>query len=325
MAKRKKKRRFFSKPIVSNISICRYTWETWKRCHGDHHSSYRKWEKQNLPNDLFTFIHSIIEELISQKLIIQDDTNLKVVTIDEEYFAWLEQNKKDNKIESQQEYAKQVSPEEAFRLLKKNQMETSYSLVSLPVAAFYENGIKEETSYKLSFNLKQNLLNYFEQIFGKGTVYLPGYVVSGEELYNNQAMFLGMAQSYFEEDMNVQLGKWDTQLHEACSCPLFELYFIPFAVKNVADKAHYTIAELEEPVSNRTPELVIFEEEILREEFGIEDVPDLLRSQLEKEIKKTFCDASRSFVFENCISLFSIPEFTEMVAATIEDVYDHCD
>ena len=152
------------------INITRYTYDAWMQTYPE--SNKEEWEKVASPDDPFEYAYSIRE-----RLRLRQDQNLRIVTLDEEFFAWLKENGLENSEETRIKYINEVSDEAALRLLNKQEYNKPVYLfgISLTVSSFPDP--IEEKEIELSSDIRNGLRNYFEALFGEGNVFVSKYFV----------------------------------------------------------------------------------------------------------------------------------------------------
>lgn len=211
------------------INIARYTRDAYLKIMPD--GKQDKWEETTCPQNASKFICRLIDLVASDKKNSRfNRIGVKVVTIDDDYFAWLDGRHITHSDKSLIDYMEQISEAKCEEKSKAHGLNKVYSYCNIIFSAVKKDGCyKKKTDFRLDESKRADLLRYLEEIFGEGKVFLPGYIVDNVSALNNRGRFMDMAETYFETNRDVRLGLFDEQENNTDSnCALF---IIPFAVK----------------------------------------------------------------------------------------------
>lgn len=88
---------------------------------------------------------------------------------------------------------------------------------------------------RLGVEKKRKYVKTMEEHYGKGNVYLPGYVIHPSVAAEKENVILGMAEAFFEDNVSVRLGILEEQ--EVSPDANLVILFIPFVIRreNVSD------------------------------------------------------------------------------------------
>lgn len=236
---------------VNNISI--YTLDTWKRIQGGDEESYYNME---CPGELLTFLYGICREqdIIStdkngNEVIhkgIPDTLEIRPVVIDEEYYEYLNKAKLEDTQQHRLQYITSFSDENAKRLLKKNRLNWALTVFTIPICVIMESPFSEETFFSLDKE-KEQMTNILETVYGKGNVYVPGYICHANYLKDCEDDLLQQAYTYFHDGVETTIGKYKRQLNNRTANIAF--YFVPFIVKHELNTPRVSLAQLMNDVS----------------------------------------------------------------------------
>lgn len=271
---------------ASAVIALRYTFDAWSKTYPELGAA--EWEDYNCPDNYVDYFAGILYENKEIEKQSAEDENFAFiqVVIDDEYFEWLENEEKENTSENRILYGLTLTKEDRIRLISKNKMDRSYTVLCIAISSIDENP-KKEMNIKLSDLTKEKLITYLEKIYGKGRVFLPGYVVFQEDFVNVNYMFTNMAKIYFELGKVHEIEEFECQDNSSLY-KLLELCIPVVICNNAAVSAFkpfdYAITEDHIPEAYQAPEEVFFTEEGL-DEFGILGVEDFMGSELENMIK----------------------------------------
>lgn len=226
------------------INVARYTRDAYLKIMPD--GKQDKWEATTCPKDASRFIYHLLNLISSDKKNARfNRIGVKVVTIDDDYFTWLQGRNLTHSNKTLTKYMEQMSEEACEEKSKEHDFNKVYSYCNIIFSVVKKSGcFEEKTSFRLDENRRADLLKYLEGIFGDGSVFLPGYIADNVNALSNRSRFIDMAETHFNSNCDVRLGLFDEQSNDPDSnCALF---VIPFAVKgeykslNIADIKEYT-------------------------------------------------------------------------------------
>ena len=155
------------------LACCtRYTYEAWMKCYPN--SNYEEWKEITKPNSLMDFYYGLLDAMEVE----EPEFDVKVVTLDDEYFSWL--GNKENTEANRAKYAETTSEEDATRLMKKNRMDKIAGLYFVP-AIFFPQSKSDTVSLKVTRKLREKIKNGIERTVN-ASVYVPGVVISSQNL-----------------------------------------------------------------------------------------------------------------------------------------------
>ncbi len=275
------------KPLVDTlINVPRFTYEVWKKIFPD--MSEEDWRLSMNENDLYTFI-DVEREIILDGFYLEKEQafpKLRIITIDDEYLNWLEQNGEKHSDDSLSRYIDmERTDEEAYRLLKKNGCHKDYIQMGLPVIIFNQKGGRTVSDYKLSKETTEKLRTYLEQVYVGKRVFLSGQLMEVEDYFDEPGMYLNIAKEWFESGQAIKVGKWDAQRHGNKKINVYELV-IPFVVCREYKSAVFDYDELVSDIRNFVPEI-----KLEKSVFDVicSNAEDFTDSEVELEIVKDLC------------------------------------
>lgn len=193
--------------LIMNAS--RYTWKEWQRAYPDRDEN--RYYRAESPNALNLYVSSILMQLLRIKKEDRPD-RIRVVTLDEEYEKWQEENKKENTPDSRAEYCTTIDDKNALRLLQKNHMDYSIEFLTIPLALL---GTKHaEQDLYLRKSVAEEITKYLEPFYGEGNVYVPRYILSleaGIGLQNDVEKLLKAADAWFTDGTKNAVPELKTQ------------------------------------------------------------------------------------------------------------------
>ena len=241
--KKKKKEQLNPKDVVvqkimapDKINTFRYTYEPWKKANPN--KTQLDYEKVICPNNLFDFLTKTII-LFKQKFELSPNVTFAIVPIDDAYYKWLDDEKKIDNDVNKNLYINSLSDEEIFERMKVNEWDEEYEIVGIPVYAI--NAKLEErrkTFYKIEDEVKSDLNSFLENIYGKGNIYIPGYMLTQNDFFKGERDFIQMAKLHFKKNTNVRFTDWEEQRYSNKVALIYPLV-IPFAIRR-----NYTSARL---------------------------------------------------------------------------------
>ena len=142
------------------------------------HKNPEDWQEVMQPDSINSFLFQLLGQLENQGV-----TNVERICIhpaDEEYLEWA----KKHGIEWNNDSLFQYQPSEADcrRILKKNGFDRNWDLFFIAGIALFDKSVKE---VELSEKTNEMIRNYLVNIFGKGHVWYPGYLL---RMYDERLM-----------------------------------------------------------------------------------------------------------------------------------------
>ena len=298
------------------ISICRYSFDAWMECFPD--SDEEEWIARTVPLNTYEFLYNFLEVNKGYDFFnLEDFENFKIVTIDDEYFKWLNDNNLKNTSENRNKYANSIDEENALRLLEKNELNYIYTSIAMPVCIYSPSIIKKNLSLKLTDKIIKDLNNYLNEVFEDCDIFLPGYIVRPDELFDNVDVLYELADNYFiskkweHKDWNIQKLSGRTNL-----VPLM----IPFLLRGKVNSAIISKDELllnEVNIRNIPEQLVLNQEGF--EEFGIKNVVNFDKTFAYKEMMNYFkLNKFEAVISDELIATYEIPDFMDDFYESLE-------
>lgn len=197
---KKKKENFWSFASDSRINYFIYTVDSWKKLRSKSTEEYPQQIPFSLMHELLgglTYYGALTEEdtglNINERLCI--DTNIRAIILEQEYLDWLAAMGKEDSFESKNAYADSLSDNEAYGLLEKYRMSTTYSLCV--ISAFV---ICDETTgpypEHLTEKSRQRLSNFLTQLYGQDNFFLSGDIFSLGFIQKNVDKLISQAIEY---------------------------------------------------------------------------------------------------------------------------------
>ena len=163
--------------------------------------------------------------------------------IDEEYEKWAERNGAERCVDTMEEYAVFKSHEELLKLLKKHEYNMTYEVNAIPLVYFRKNLFSGPTELRLKKAEISYLKEYLESIFGKGNVYVPGYVMKPEDYIHMDMILAADAKRYFDTGKKTFSQKYAQQKYPSRGVNNGTL-MVPFVLKHEENRAGFTYSEL---------------------------------------------------------------------------------
>ena len=272
------------------LKTTRYTKEAWEKIFPK--KSLVKWKRTTNPGNIREFVESYIELLLSNKHKLDGTEKISVVTIDEEYFNWLEDNDKQDSEKAREEYAYSINDDEAFHLLCKHKENNILKSIYIPFVIFLPDGHFSGQGYQMSDETCNGLKAYFEGIFGNGNVYVPQYYFScssseGLDL-DDVDMLCG---AYFNDGVKVRYDKYLFQHFENSGVNM-AIFYVTVCVRKKIESAVFNVmdflTDMAEPID--IPEFIV---------LNADEYPFFGEFYPEENIKHDFGDVN--FTFPACI------------------------
>ena len=311
--KKKKQKEIISKPDI--IRTYRYTYCAWQKEYPN--KSQLDFEKTILPDNLLEFLYKLAELTNQEKidkngnLPITEDMKFSVVPIDKNYYKWVEDNKRIDNILTKNEYCKNLDNDTIYKLMEENGWTEEYSILGIPIYMI-NTGMKEikKTDFKLEQELKQNLTLYLENIYGEGNVFLPGYILTQNDFFNNERDFLQLAKLYFKQNTNVKFIKFEEQIFQNSKALIYPLV-LPFAIKRTYNSAVLCLFDLLKDIKF-TPMLSLTSEGLKRYNIELENFKD---TPMFSEIRTMF--GNETILMESVVKCKDIPAVNRSILSKI--------
>lgn len=188
---------------MQSLAVTRYTYDTWMKCYPD--SNREEWLSRTMPKSALDFFSGMIMQLEGEdgdKEGKYDELDIKLVTLDEEYFDWLGDRK--NTSEMRAKYADQVSENDAARLAKKNEMNYTYSICVYPMTIIPNEMKKRSISEKSRLAFE----NYLKKVFKGLDICVIPKLIHIEEVELREEEIANIGESYFKTGKVNQLSRW---------------------------------------------------------------------------------------------------------------------
>lgn len=216
-------------------TVARYTESAWKRTRPE--SNRDEWEAATVPRSFERFLETA-EAYVAKESGAARPSRLRIVTIDEEYFGWLEARGAEDGVETRAEYSMSVSDEDAARLAAKNGLDLTAAAYVAIVAAFGAGGNAiGKTAMRMDEDARAAVEKGFEAEFGEGNAKVPGYVLRLEDAFDDADALDAMAGAWAADGVVAGYGRWGTQ--EPASEANLACYCVPAYVKSKADGATF--------------------------------------------------------------------------------------
>lgn len=160
---------------------------------------YDLWRNSFMPDNLVEFISSAAYYNMNERKKNQCEF-VKIITLGSDFYTWTNQQNAPMSVDLCTQYGTQFSDDELLSLMQKENMDVSYSISGLEIALIYPKGIGEQ---KLHLSLSQNtvgtITSYLKSVFcDANDVFVPGILMSMEDMRQNESKLLNLAKSYVE-------------------------------------------------------------------------------------------------------------------------------
>lgn len=210
------------KKFIDSINISRYTEKVWLDSYPE--SNKEEWEEQTLPMEYDNFVDKCLDVLQNNNLFAN---KINIITLDDEYLDWLNINNLKNTQDNRQKYIESISPENAQRLLDKNQLGGNYSILSFYCIVYLNEPLEKNfTTFNLSDETINQITLYLNEIYGKGNVSVPGAVLNLENVIDEHDYILHS----FGRRVNTKFGKLSFQKFSSNGLTILEVC-IPYVIK----------------------------------------------------------------------------------------------
>lgn len=206
---------------------------------------------------------------------------VRVCTLDEEYIEWLNDIGLKHNEENAGQYISAMSDEDALRLLRKNEFDNEYTACVIPLVLDADMYLNQKTNFKLDELSVKLLQRYLDRIYGKGTVYVPGYILSCENVFDPDTpeRLIDFAKEYEESGMQIRYDEWNYQDNYIDVIDIADdvdgrqlIVLIPFVVHAKIDTPYIDIANVSLAES---PQMLYSFTKSDMYDCGIDNVPDI--------------------------------------------------
>ena len=240
---------------VSKIfNLIRYNQKAWMTSYPS--SDKAQWYSITQPDNIYDFIDTAITGIENEEIEISDDDVINIVTLDDNYFAFLKENNLEDCPENRMNYplTLKFSNKDLMKLAKDNDFLRAYTLFTIPIVVIKE-GIVNQTSYNLDEEKIEKLTAYLEQIHGKGNVFVYGNFIPLADIKHDMEKIIANGALYFEKNIRFEMPQYRKQRYEE-KVNLIMLG-IPFLVKAPVKKMSFKLSEINRLFNNPryTPDL----------------------------------------------------------------------
>ncbi len=170
-------------------------------------ASTEDWKRTTSPNNVVNFIGAnYVATGATIERAIERNQNIRIITITNDYFRWLNENNRENTSESRSLYGENLSDEQLNNLAKNAELDIAKEVFFIPVVS-----LKPIT--KLPAKIKKTIESNIRKKFPDVEVYFPGIVYSSEMLANTDAIELYDSAieeniSEYKEKLNYDLDRY---------------------------------------------------------------------------------------------------------------------
>ena len=262
---------------IANIDFTLYTKDAWFKCYPD--SNEEEWIQTTQPNNLKLYLCTIYTQI--EKLVEKNpDLSYRIITIDDEYFEYLNAHNIENTSQNRIEYIKQVTDEDALRLYIKHKDEfMSYKVAGMPITLYSKELYPTDKAIntELPEELRKKIERYLEQFYGEKNVYVPQYLLKPSTILTDYERFYSLADDYLENNRKIKLGIYGTQTIKK-GTNITRLY-IPIYFRIVPTTMRFTKDTIFNPQLNELrifPEYSIYITDVLQEfSTNVKGIKDL--------------------------------------------------
>ncbi len=215
------------------INVSRYTKQEWQRAFPDDDPA--NWERSMRPHALNLFVSNMLMQMLQRKV---RPSRIRVVTLDEAYRKWQEENGKENTQETRSEYCRNCTRETALDLMKKNGMDDSIEFLTIPIALTGTR--KEERTLYLRKSVAQEITDFLTPFYGEGNVYVPRYIMSleaGIGIQQDYDRLLTAAAAWFADGTKDAVPELKSQKLSG----MRSLCYIPVAIRILHQSADFSM------------------------------------------------------------------------------------
>lgn len=188
---------------VAVYNAYRVTKDVWMALYPD--SSLEEWSIENGDFCLRTYVSKILSGIMKEMGKTKIDPKLlkrialRVVVIDGQYLDWLMETGREHCGDSLSAYAFTLSDEALAELIKKNGFDINLEIGMLSMIWETAKPDRKLGAMELSDFVQADMLKYLEGFFGKGNVFLPGWVGTPSLLMKYVSQIGTAAYKYFYE------------------------------------------------------------------------------------------------------------------------------
>lgn len=198
-------------PDMEEASFAMYTREAWFRCFPD--STESQWCARGNDDAVDLAVLQNIQYLNSQGVCdINKLKEFRIITVDDEYFSWLEEKGLQDGDEERTRYISQVDDEAAERLWKKNGMGKIYTCCCLVCTLLGVDLTKNTTThFHLSLEEQESLRSHLEKVFGQGKVWISRQFLHPSDFIHEQQEFWQEGRIWLKEGHSFSRKGFDEQ------------------------------------------------------------------------------------------------------------------
>lgn len=213
----------------------RTTYDTWMALYPN--SSFDDWASDSVQFNLRLYTSQILRGIMNGmgKTEIDDEMSrhimLRIVVIDEQYLNWLEQTGREHGEDSLIKYASTLSDAALSELIKKNNFDINLEVGMLSMVWETAKPTRKLGAMELPDFVQADMLKYLEAFFGKGNVFLPGWVGTPSLLMKYAAQIKAAAYEYFYIDEKSIANPFQHQRPKMSNRGNYYRLSIPFGVR----------------------------------------------------------------------------------------------
>lgn len=218
------------------VKLVRYSKGAWLKCNPG--SNMQEWRDTQLPCSLSQYIIGNLSAIAKGGQVNIDKVDsVQIVTLDEEYFKYLEDSNRKDTPEVRGTYF--IENKKAEELLKKNGLDKDLCLMALGMGCVLEKGKRVLSLSKESIEFLGKCLS---EVYDK--VWFPGYLMTADGINEAYDQLLDMGDTYLESGQKVVLGKCKEVPVDEVDMPTVFFLFIPFVVNGPVTMANVSIPEM---------------------------------------------------------------------------------
>ena len=247
------------------IIACRYQYNIWQKIFPMLNEAF--WENAMQPNSYHKFINGTINiaNLSNEKY--KNYSKLKIVTIDEDYFKFLNENNLNDSASNRYNYATNLPDKIVEAKFKKNNWGKDYTLLSLDLTIFTNN--RKDQTISLTKEEILKLKSQIKKIYKGANVFVPGYILDDNLYKSLNSYILKLSKEYFS-GRRIQINKKLTKYEYRKTKNGYIHLIIPFVINYNYKSATINLSELEDK-KRFQPENIILDNDILKTLHNIFD------------------------------------------------------
>jgi hypothetical protein len=250
---------------------------------------------------------------------------ISFMPLDDDFFKWLRQSGHSNGSVERAEYT--LDDEIRVSKLASHRLLTDYHLMEIPVLiAGHQPGDRNEMVIDVPSEMWALLERYLENFFPAERIYIPGRIISQEDLYFKQEYLFNMAYSHFERGINVNVDIFESLIFDE-GVSLFELG-IPVILKGDFDGQAVIPAAIYDAHASdliNAPDNLAFTREGFMEKGLSDDIPTLLESEFYKKLlnwlleSNLFGEQAQILVNQELLSVYDLPDYAKALRDLLKD------